>query len=570
MAREGQDATGTGGDPEVSTGDWFTDDEAAPQKPPQAASQTHYTISENTIGASMRDKLSAIDTKSNISQPTNKVGPPPPRAPKHHELLLNAEARPRPVAPTGFGSQHQRQQRGPLSKPPPYAGNEDSPETEEQAASEHRPQNLANHWPEPTQHIESQVEIEAAATLTSTVSFPMEIHRGPSHPTAEDENIERASHENPDSNLTAPFHSSLLQQMMQHIQELEADNHKLRQDLIKRSAIITHQVFHCLADEGSDKDDSDYSDDEDAQNVYVSEPSWKIHNQEVTLKGRSPVPDPEGYAEKQNAAFIIYKRYSMNHQRSAINKAMRTKQPLPDPQPARQDVLLCSREMVEAVQALFAQHPTLRTDFPPVDKIRSIKAPYVWWYQCRKSNDIHNLPSRQAQLVVALTDWIEANYSSFYDQINDQFRRGRVSSASVECLIQPGDVLVSHDDDGMPMGHLATARPRLESVASNQTADNEQHKSKFQWVWSVSSHSYTYAGHFVRTEKTIALSFETETKDEEVEISSLNLVPLQYASKEVQERLARRGKMFWKCRNRQLVSYEGDSAKGKQAVCGLF
>ncbi|RYP68985.1 hypothetical protein DL770_008335 [Monosporascus sp. CRB-9-2] len=564
-------------------GEHVPDEQAVDEKKTsEEVPQIDYTISENVIGASMRTKLSALETKSDVSQPATVIGSPQPanrdRKPASMQQKTTYQQPFRSTNRNPVGQAYARDQASimPLPRPSsmqpgmigpqsgqqlrelkrPCTGSEDVQERQRKTAREHRRRSPGDFSKSNPELDEPQMESDRSVTPTLKISSPGgtgAIHSGSA---GEYESIERGFAQNQDSSSAPSFDFNPLQQMMRRIQELEAENGKLRGDSSDTSAINV-QVFHCLVDG---------SDDQNGEIAYLSEPVWEIHGEDVILRGRFPLSDPEGYAKKGNTAFTIYKRYTEEHQRSAVNEAVKAKKPLLNPEPVSQDVLLISDEMIKAVKAFFAQYPTFRTEFPEVDETRRISAPYIWWYHCRKSHNIQSLPRRQAQLVVTLTNWIEVNYASLYDQINDQFRRGKVSNASVEYLVRPGHVLISHSD-GVPLGHLATTRlyPIVEFKYS-WPAGNEQQKSKHSWSWGIHSRSYTYAGDFLRADKEITVSFETETEDGEVDIASLDVVPLEYASNEVQARLMCRGKTFWKCRNKQLVSYERNSTKGEQAI----
>ncbi|KAK7425707.1 hypothetical protein QQZ08_007806 [Neonectria magnoliae] len=95
-------------------------------------------------------------------------------------------------------------------------------------------------------------------------------------------------------------------------------------------------------------------------------------------------------------------------------------------------------------------------------------------------------------------------------------------------------------------------------------------RKKHLWSWNVTVRSYLYAGAFLNNEDEMTLSFETETEDGEVDISLSNFTPLKFASAEVQQRLMRRGATFWKCRDKQLVAYEGKHNNENQAVRFIY
>lgn len=170
-------------------------------------------------------------------------------------------------------------------------------------------------------------------------------------------------------------------------------------------------------------------------------------------------------------------------------------------------------------------------------------------------------------MVAKLTDWIEANYASLYDQIDRKFDKGLVSKESMEYLIRPGDVLISNDN-GRLSGCLATSRPRFD-VGQRALEEKDKHNPKPSWSWSIDSYAFMYAGKFRREDENIDIVLETECEDVEVDITSLNVVPLKYVSDDIRETLLRRGKRFWKCRHKQFVSYEGNSTNKRRVVCNM-
>ncbi|KAL3423070.1 hypothetical protein PVAG01_04817 [Phlyctema vagabunda] len=358
----------------------------------------------------------------------------------------------------------------------------------------------------------------------------------------------------------------LLGSLRQEIEELEEKNRNLEQRLQMEAAHrseqippIKTQIFHCL-----DKGDT----------FYLSEPVWEIHDEEADLRGRFPIADPEAYIENAgNVAFIVYKYYDIDHQRGQLDEAIKKNQPLPPPEPAQQSVLLRSKEMIGAIEAFFAQLPDFRDEFANVNAEAPMDAPFVWWYHYRKSYKTQNLPYRTAQLVTALLEWIEDNYSVLYDRVENQFDRGKVSGTSMEYLIRPGEVLVKYIDD-VPMGLRAISSPSLGALhestpamsaikSPQQQKANKQQKLPYRWTWSIKSYSYVYKGEFVQLNEILQVTFETEGEDEEIDISSLEIMPLKYATLGVREILEQRGKTFWKCRHQQLISYGGDATSRK-------
>lgn len=434
--------------------------------------------------------------------------------------------------------------------------------------------------PTPEDHIQS-VAYSSTSSPTLSESLPGPEEHGHtdlisgltdesriSHVASDHKTTERSLTKSSSSNCLLLPEGDFVLQLMQRIKELEAENAELRPPPNGLAADV--QVFHCLLDDEQSytSNGSDVDDQGNPEVVYLSEPYWEKQGKDIILKGRLSVPDPEGYIKnKGNIIFTIYKFYTVKHQRSQIGRAMKANKPLPKPEPIRQGIRLNSVEMIEAMKSFFDQYPKFRSEFSEVDEDKSICSPYIWWYHWRTNGHTHNLQPGQAILVAKLTDWIEANYASLYDQIDRKFDKGLVSKESMEYLIRPGDVLISNDN-GRLSGCLATSRPRFD-VGQRALEEKDKHNPKPSWSWSIDSYAFMYAGKFRREDENIDIVLETECEDVEVDITSLNVVPLKYVSDDIRETLLRRGKRFWKCRHKQFVSYEGNSTNKRRVVCNM-
>lgn len=521
--------------------------------------QTHYTISEDAIAATARNMLFAIEAKSDSSQGAS-VGIPPfsfatddssgddGKGPESSNIphISNIE-----LAKTIAAQQRQRIAQNQMLT------NSDAFEPLRKAARNNQRQS-PTYFHKPSSKLDQgQMESDKSVLPSPTIPLAKGTDSTRDRIISEHAGFEGSFTDVWTANSAPPSDASLMQQMKQRIKQLEAENLEYHRREWERSCPTKIQIFHCLAD---------YDDD---GAVYLSEPDWEIRGEDIILRGQFPVLDPRGYAERKgNIAFIVYKRYAVEHQRAELDEAIYDKQHLPKPEPASEEIELISDEMVKAVKAFFGLYPTFRTEFPEVDETTTLAAPYIWYYHCRESPVIQNLPSQQTELVTALTSWIEDNYAPLYDQVDDQFRRGKVSKMSFEYLIRPGRVLIS-TNNGIPRGFVATSRPLLIKPHEIPSEDNEEHEVIRQCSWSIKSRSLAYEGDFYYHDQELTVKLKTEAEDDEVEIASLDVLPLEYASSEVRKRLKRRGKAFWRCRNKYFVSYEETSTDGKQEVCGI-
>lgn len=70
-------------------------------------------------------------------------------------------------------------------------------------------------------------------------------------------------------------------------------------------------------------------------------------------------------------------------------------------------------------------------------------------------------------------------------------------------------------------------------------------------------------------EKTITLQFTHNAKaDMPFDVTTLQIFPIGFTNSNLHERLLDRGKRFWECRERKLLSYSGwDLSKKRHFVC---
>ncbi|KAI0163736.1 hypothetical protein BJ166DRAFT_465584 [Pestalotiopsis sp. NC0098] len=385
------------------------------------------------------------------------------------------------------------------------------------------------------------------------------------------DDAQQVPHEYSDTGQLGAFDAELVQNLLRRLEELEIENAQLQEDqrLKVKEPDVNPQVFHTVArdpdDDGSDDSNSESGDESnvagDGGDTFLSEPRWDVHDGKAQLRGLFHVPDPDGYVERKgNVSFVVYKCYDIAHQRKEVDEAIRSNKAMPEPIPERQEFLLISEEMIQAVKEFFDQDPAFRTEFPLLNERKRMRPPFIWWYHYRKTLDTSQLQPRQSQLVSAFTNAIDESYGSLYNKIDDQFSRGLVSPASIQYLIRPGSVLVSKDDD-TPRGHLAQSHP-IKQI--NLIDDEKKMNEKYRSAWDVPTTTIMYKGELFWAEMNLPLVLKAESDHTEIAITSLPVMPIEYASSDLQQQLENRGKhMFWRRRHGNLVSYEENSGKNK-------
>jgi len=518
--------------------------------------QPHYTISEDEVGRGQANNLAAIQSKPDLKSPS----------PGRHVQNEGYSSAQKQAALQALQQQASQQRAAQQQASQLRAAQQRALQQQAKLAQQQRI--LAQQWQQQARQ-DALIQGPPQGFQQGTIQTPNSLPRIQSQlQTPSTQQAQRSilggtsGAPYPALDITTPPGPDHLHNMLEYIRTLENQLgiEPAVLTLNHRSA-INIQEFHCLESPGSL-----------GTSFYLAEPEWVVRDEDVMLRGRFPVHDPESYLQKRgNITFAVYKDYNTRHQQEKISEAMKANECLPVPEPASMSCSLISAEMTEAAKAFISLHPSFSTEFPEqasaVKNGGKISAPFIWWYHYRKSHGIRNLPPRQAELMTALTEWIERNYGHLYDKFDAQFRSGRVSAESLEYLIRPGHVLVKKEGKTLPLGFVATSRPELMETRVREPQEHD--KKKYNWSFAVRVRSYQYNGGFFRSNDTVDLNFGADVKDGEVDIRSIDVVPLQYADLEVKELLARRGKTFWKCRNKRLVSYEGspNSTDQKHAVC---
>lgn len=305
--------------------------------------------------------------------------------------------------------------------------------------------------------------------------------------------------------------------------------------------------------------------------AYLDEPTWATGpSGETVLKAHFVIHDISGYLQQnKDVAFVINKYYDLGHQDQEVRAAIRDKHTLPRAECSRETVRLQSFEMIQAAEEFFGQQPKFAEEFPGLNIENGVGAPYLFWYYYRSKNALEGLSPTSLASMKLLTSWIEENYGELYDLVEDQLGRGVVSAKTIKFLVKPGDIVVWKEKRDLT---AAVAESWLWARKTPQARQgfsfgsrreewgtkNRDHEAIPLWKSSVKCWNYGFDGSFYRRAHELEISFEAESQEEEVSITTLSAYPLQYAPEAWKETLDARGKVSWSCRHQRIASYEDD------------
>lgn len=121
-------------------------------------------------------------------------------------------------------------------------------------------------------------------------------------------------------------------------------------------------------------------------------------------------------------------------------------------------------------------------------------------------------------------------------------------------------------EDSFPKGHVVLAHPQLHDK-KNKGKDQRNATSE-AGPFYVQCQSLEYSGEFYLVKRDLGIAIETELPDDEVDIATLPIMPLGYATPSIREKLTKRAETWWKLRGKKLVSYEGVPSSETRSVCG--
>ncbi|CAN9260087.1 unnamed protein product [Alternaria alternata] len=351
--------------------------------------------------------------------------------------------------------------------------------------------------------------------------------------------------------------SELISRLLRRIDDLERGVRTSEHPPVQNPSPPRFQILHVL--------------DDMERTVCLQEPTWTFGKDVgLKLKAELPLMDLETYLRKNDdISFLVYKSYRTPRV-SALELAESLETGvLPAPEPSEESIRIMSEELRMALQTFLRSACSIKEEQLSFF-LHTLPAPYLFWYRGRSKRQtlLHQLPKQQAHLEL-LFDWIERNYATKFDQFHEMISRGRISQAFTEYLFFPGDVVVNKDGDKtkayqlieMPALRRTLRRShylqKFEKFSRTRSGANERPRVNEAWVWEVPCWTIVYDGQFYRRNENLTLKLVAESHDEEVDISELNVIPLEFVGTNLRAQLAQRGRTFWSCRVKRPISYNG-------------
>ena len=316
--------------------------------------------------------------------------------------------------------------------------------------------------------------------------------------------------------------------------------------------------------------------------IFLESPQWKEGERGPVLHASKPLQNIRFYLEQHpEIAFVVYKDYD-EVAPNDNSKIMSKDGVFRIPEPSKQALYLTSDHMIKAVEQLARHIPDFAKLFPNFNPEKEISAPYMFIYHSIPLFD-HVLPHitpLEKELLDMLVESVIASHGKEYKAAKQCQNKGIVSRRLVKYLVRPGDVLV-RTEDNVPRAYVAVSWAREGKVDDEEKTnprEGRSHKINAQkdqgprireYRFDVVVWSWAFNGSFRKERETLQIQLKVGDEDDEVSITSLNYFPLRFDKGGLQGLLEKRGKMFWKCRTKHLVSYSDDDNSVLGSVSSL-
>lgn len=340
---------------------------------------------------------------------------------------------------------------------------------------------------------------------------------------------------------------------------------------------------------------------------FLDAPQWIGSFDTGTLHCKAPIQNFDLFMEKnKDISFIVFKTYTAR--RLEQDRIVLKTDEIPEIT-VNECIKPITKELVEAVKLVLGSQDEYADLWDEFKATLELPAPYLFVFHQRGYPDTlcdtAKQPSREQ--LTSLWNYVMQKHGDEYTTADASLSSGEITSDTVKYLFKSGDILVQRKVD-FYLGwvakswakHVETRRTTRERARAMITKPSQiplygtEKSTKGMinervWVqtWKVPVWNWDFDGSFQR--KHLELSFSVVTENdpgpgpgityasksgaedlastpEKIPISDLEVFPIRYAPQEVVQQLRRRGKAFWKCRNRKLVSYEERTSDTQESM----
>jgi hypothetical protein len=301
------------------------------------------------------------------------------------------------------------------------------------------------------------------------------------------------------------------------------------------------------------------------------------------LRCNDPLTNFELYlALNQDISFVVFRNFKRHIARQSHNTKYGK------PEPFSETIYPVSDDLKEVVQGFLGgeEFQSMREDYEQTGEVQS---PYLFIYHNRGSKEAElrrGLTSEMQTQMDLLLNYVQETRSAEYAAADSLLKRGKICPEFVQYLFRPDEVLVSTKYNEHT-GYVATDWP----AKGVQT-----HNTKNASTWTILAQTWQFDGQFHKSHQLLEFQMPEPKRpkdkkrsqrvehpindsgfilpdiecDKEVTITDLAVFPIRYASPALVLKLENRGKIFWKFRTQQYVSYKATEEENFQTVVSVY
>ncbi|EAU29357.1 predicted protein [Aspergillus terreus NIH2624] len=352
------------------------------------------------------------------------------------------------------------------------------------------------------------------------------------------------------------------------------------------------QVLYRLQDDNSEESSNDNIPFEDVPEI--------IRNKGDTahLRCRNRVSNLELYLIRHpDISFVVFRTYPKTILLDG-KKAQSCSQPVDQlhlPPPLAESIFPVEKKLKQALEMVLERKPEFWKILDEYLDTGELDAPYLFIYHSR--NDLEDIRSLLALDVLKQLDlllgYVKYAFGHEYHEADDLLKKDNMAPAYIPYLTKPGDVLIvregkyhtgfiaeswsssmretpsistssdrktiidcSHSREGF--GHEFGAAGGLidEPAILNHASGSWTRQSNLVYTCTLMGKTLEFDGCFYWKQKLLTIEMSADSLHQASAIANLNVFPLRHAPKELSDLLQRRGSNFWKCRAKNLISYQ--------------
>lgn len=411
-----------------------------------------------------------------------------------------------------------------------------------------------------------------------------------------------------------------LQKLQEYIELLQAKAQQF-EAIRKKQAPSRYQILYRLLQRDFSQHQKKSSKLERQYSLpFFDHPEWvKGQGNASRIQCNLPLHNFELYLEKnKDVAFFVYRNFDTESASivakpgtddTTIGRAVHL------PQYTSETIRPVNQDLIEAIKTLLSsrvEYSELLRDYATTNELA---APYLFVYHNRKNLEEfqNSLPLPASVQLSLLSSYVTEQFAEEYKTADSLLSQSKISPKYIRYLFKPGDLLIQRHNSQY-QGYVATSWPKIsltkevsrtQATTLRENIDLPIYGSRDAaarmatdkitvYFCDIKAWHWAFDGNFQRVHTTLLLNIP-DTEDEgkhvreskgknsvetggndrkpesrEKSLPDLNVFPIQYASAKIVENFRRRGKTFWKCRNRGYVSYQDNEMESIQNLVSAF